>query len=57
VRALAVILPHSIGEGSSVKQFLVSVDEVEQATGLDFFSLMDDQAEEAMESAARSRLW
>jgi endonuclease G len=56
VRALALVMPQEGGEGS-LKAYLVSVDQVEAVTGLDFLSLLEDGAEEQLEASEAARLW
>lgn len=46
----AYLIENMNQNGSSYQQFQVTVDEVEQETGLDFFSQLPDNEEEAMES-------
>ena len=48
--AIAVIVPHRDVSGSELVNFVTTVDEVEQQTGLDFFSLVEDNTEDDMES-------
>ena len=40
-----------------VFSFAVSVDTVEQATGYDFFSLLDDELENRLEKSFDASLW
>ncbi|MEF1173661.1 DNA/RNA non-specific endonuclease [Vibrio sinaloensis] len=51
--AIAFIVPHRDVSGSELANFVTTVDDVEQQTGLDFFSMIDDSAENTMES----QLW
>ena len=51
--AIAFIVPHRDVSGSELANFVTTVDDVEQQTGLDFFSLVADSTEEGMES----QLW
>ena len=48
-KMIGFILPNA-GSTESLKSFAVSVDEVEQKTGLDFFSLLPKEQQEALES-------
>ena len=45
-------LPHGDLKGHSYVEFAVSVDEIEQWTGLDLFPLLPDSIEASVESAA-----
>ncbi|MEN6369939.1 MAG: DNA/RNA non-specific endonuclease [Thermotogota bacterium] len=61
-RALAFLIDH--GEGYStgniktrLSTFLVSIDRLEQLTGLDFFWSLDDAVEDPLESAPAPRMW
>lgn len=57
IRALALILEQDVADSSQMNRHLVSIDEVEVATGLDFLSLLDDAAETALEADLPKRLW
>ena len=57
VRALAVILEQDVSDSNKLSRDLVTVDEVEAATGLDLLSLLDDEAEAALEADLPKRLW
>lgn len=57
VRALAVVLEQDVADSSKMSQHLVTIDEVEAATGLDLLSLLDDEAETALEADLPKRLW
>jgi len=57
VRALAFIMPHEDRRVGELEGFLVSVDEVEERAGLDFFHLLPDAAENTMEEMAAEELW
>lgn len=56
VRVLAFIMPQVASE-DGVSVYLVSVDEIEGATGLDFLSLLDDGTEDQLEAGKAARLW
>ena len=55
-KMIGFILPHE-GSSKSLKSFAVSVDEVEQKTGLDFFSLLPKEQQEALESNITIDAW
>ena len=57
VRALALVLEQDVADSRKMSRHLVSIDEVEAATGLDFLSLLDDSAEAALEADLPKRLW
>lgn len=53
---IALILPNQ-GSTTGLDQFVVSVDEVERQTGIDFFSGLDDRIENQMESTVNTGSW
>ena len=56
MRVLAFVMPQQV-ESDSLRSYLVSVDAVEDQTGLDFFSQLDDAAEEQLEAGQAGRVW
>ena len=56
VRVLAFMMPQQI-ESDKLKSYLISVDSIEAATGLDFFSVLDDAAEAQLEAGRAGRVW
>jgi endonuclease G len=46
----AAIVPNHENVSGSLEQFTVTVDEIEQRTGLDFFSELEDALENELES-------
>jgi endonuclease G len=50
-------MPQTVGEGERLSSYLVSVDEVEAATGLDFFTLIGDVEEGQLEAVKAVRMW
>ena len=54
--AIAFIVPHRKISKSDLPGFIVSVDEVERRTGLDFNSLLDDKIEDDIEDDVE-RMW
>ncbi|RSM21615.1 DNA/RNA non-specific endonuclease [Aeromonas salmonicida] len=54
--AIAFIIPQENIQASKLADYIVTVDEVEERTGLDFFSELPDEEEEAMESK-RMKMW
>ena len=49
VRAIAFIYPNG-HSGGRLQQYAVSIDEVEQRTGLNFFPTLPDQEQQRLES-------
>ncbi|MDB6172086.1 MAG: endonuclease [Chthoniobacteraceae bacterium] len=58
VAVLALILPQSArGDGKSLSNYLVSVNEIERKTGLDFLTALPAAQQAALESTAAERMW
>jgi endonuclease G len=53
-RVIAVIMPNSNNINSDWRTYRVSVDQVEQLTGFDFFSNVEDSVENAIEAGVDS---
>ncbi len=53
VSSYAYILPNE-GSDARLKTFLCSIDSVEQRTGIDFFSKLDDRLEDILEAGIRT---
>ena len=56
VRAIAFIYPNG-HSGGRLRQYAVSVDEVERRTGLDFFPLLPPVEQERVESVVHLDAW
>jgi len=56
-RIISFLIPQNVASGSQLESFLVSVDEVEQVTGLDFFWEMNSAAEAGLEAQVPNQLW
>ena len=56
VRAQTFLFPQD-ATGESLDSYLVSIDEIERRTGLDFLSELPDEAEKALEAHKVSRAW
>ena len=56
IKAIGFILPHENSK-NPLSYFAVTVDEVEERTGLDFFPLLPDNTEEKLESSLDTSLW
>ncbi|WP_221031234.1 DNA/RNA non-specific endonuclease [Actomonas aquatica] len=57
VRAQAFLFPSSPADSARLGDFLVTIDELEQRTGLDFLPALPDPAESALESKRATRVW
>ena len=57
VRAQAFIFPAEPREGSSLSDYLTSIDTIERHTGLDFFATLPAETQTALESTPASRVW
>ncbi|MBL9214628.1 MAG: DNA/RNA non-specific endonuclease [Opitutaceae bacterium] len=56
-RAQAFLFPQDTPAEAPLEGFLVSIDEVERRTGLDFLRDLPDDAEAALEARAVARVW
>ena len=56
MKMIGFILPNE-GSSEPLQSFAVSVDEVEQKTGLDFFSMLPKEQQEALESSITIDAW
>ena len=56
-RVLAFIVPQDVDGSEPLTEFLVSVDWIEQKTGLDLMPEVPDDVEEAIESEIADQLW
>ena len=57
LRAFAVILEQGVNLAAKMAGYLVTIDAIEAATGLDFLSLLDDSVESVLEADLPKRLW
>jgi endonuclease G len=57
LRSLAFLVPHEDSPKNDPKRYLVSIDAVEQATGLDFFSRLPETAQFALEARVAKTAW
>ncbi len=55
-KAVGFIIPNEMSE-ERIERFIVSIDEVEEATGLDFFSFLEDPEEKKLEASQVSAFW
>lgn len=56
IRAVAFLCDQHVPWKAWPRHYLVSIDELEERTGLDFFSELDDSVEEKLESQTATRL-
>ena len=57
VDAIAFILPNESNPTSQLHTFITSVDVVEEETGLDFLSELNDSVEVVVESKVQADMW
>ncbi len=57
IQALAFIVPQEVAGTEALDQFLVSIDDIEARTGLDFFHHLPESQEHALESALQADAW
>ncbi len=57
IETLAFIFPQEIDNRKPLNDFLVSIDEIENRTDLDFFSLFGKRKQKNMESLAATSIW
>jgi DNA/RNA endonuclease G, NUC1 len=57
LRALSFVMPQAVTGSDLVEAYLVSIDQIESATGLDLMSMLEDRLEDDLESRAAYRFW
>ena len=57
VRAQAFLFPQETAAGGKLERFLVSIDDVERRTGLDFVAELEDGAEAMLEAKRAQGVW
>jgi endonuclease G len=57
VQMLAFLVPQNVKGRESLSRYVVSVDEIEKLTGLDFFQALDDRIENAAEASTDVNAW
>jgi DNA/RNA endonuclease G, NUC1 len=57
LRVLAFLVPQSAAPSDDPARYLVSIDEIEERTGLDFLRELDDETETEIERARAARVW
>jgi endonuclease G len=55
-KMIAFLMPHE-NSNKPLYEFVVSIDEVEKLTGIDFFSELDDAIENQLEASSRYKDW
>lgn len=56
-RALAFVMPQQVRGNEPLDRYLVSIDQIEASTGLDFFPQLPGPVEHALESTVDTRGW
>ena len=56
-QAIAILMPNKGIYDQQIKEFVVSIDEVEKLTGIDFFAKLPDSLEKQLESEANVSDW
>ncbi len=56
IKVLAFLIPHKDTK-ESLSNFLVSVDDLEELSGIDFFSKMDENIESRLERSINKKHW
>ena len=57
IRAFAVLIPQSVPYGAYASRYLLTIDELEEKTGLDFLPELPEFIQAPLESELPSRLW
>ncbi len=57
LRTLAFIVPQEAATTTNLGRCLTSIDEIQQSTGLDFLTELDDVTEKQVEAQRSSRVW
>ncbi len=57
IHLLAFIIPQDVGENARIPSYITTVDAVEAATHLDFFSRLNDAQENRLESQTDTTFW
>jgi len=55
--ALAFLMPQNVKGNEPLNRYLVSIDEIEKQTGLDFFSKLPDELEDRLEASITPKAW
>lgn len=57
LRTLAFMVPHESNPKNNPKLYLSSIDAIEEKTGLDFFSMLDDDVQQSLEAPVAKTIW
>lgn len=57
VRALAILIPQNIGWNAWAARHIISIDELEEMTGLDFLAELPSFIQDPLEAQTPTRLW
>lgn len=55
--ALAFVFPQNAKANADLMSFVTSIDDIEQQTGIDFFSKLEDDVEDALEAGKTPEAW
>lgn len=56
-QALAIWVPHKAATGVATLDDVITIDELEERTGIDFFANLEEQTQESIESSVDNRFW
>lgn len=57
LRALAFLIPQTVSGSEHPAEFLTSIRDIEELTGLDFLTALDSSAQETLEPHVNQRVW
>ena len=56
-QAMAIWVPHKAATGNATKDDIITIDRLEELTGIDFFHNLDDTTEQKVESQYDLNFW
>ena len=56
-QAMAIWVPHTAASGSATLDDIITIDQLEELTGIDFFHNLDDATEQRVESTITPNYW
>lgn len=56
-QALAIWVPHKAATGSATMDDIITIDQLEERTGIDFFVNLDEETQQKVESSVNSKFW
>ncbi len=56
-QALAIWVPHAAAEGMATMDDIITIDQLEERTGMDFFVNLDSAIQESVESKVEPKFW